>query len=305
MSEVATAAKEEYESYIAMVEETLGLFAAFPATAFGSIDMRSLAVNLCRFQDRWAAPLELPFGMGYAYEETLATPRPEEWLRRIGAVVEASGGALHYAGSEEWKKATAAETEASGGDPSSSSSSSSSASPSVEPEISFAKWMKELHLALVCCSEQGEEHESQARALCGCWYYHASETCFVEGEEAPDAEGEADDSSQEDAAGSVSKRRRTPLGSVAQDEEMGEDEDEEDDDEYEPSGDEEDNDDDDDDEEEDEEEEEENVEDEQESIAGSKRAAGEEGAPDAKKSKPSGGEYEEELKGEAQEGGAS
>lgn len=187
-----------------------------------------------------------------------------------------------------------------GGDPSSSTSPAPSDSDSVskaEPEISFAKWMKDLHLALVCCSEQGEEHVGAARALCGCWYYHASETCFVEG-------GEEESNSLDEEEDTTGKRRRTPLASYAEEEEMI-DEDEDEDDEYEPTGDDDDNDDDDDEEGDDEDDEVEGEEEEGESVSGLKRAASEEGAPDAKKQKNSGAEYVEELKGEPEEGATS
>ena len=61
---------------IELIYETLVYLGEVGKETRNNFDLRSLAINLCEFQERFSTPLELPFGLGSEFSQKLETPRP-------------------------------------------------------------------------------------------------------------------------------------------------------------------------------------------------------------------------------------
>ena len=161
---------------ISLASETLDYLGKVCAEGHLS-ELRSLAVNLCHFQERFSVPMELPFGMGTDFAEKLETPRPVDVLFKLGAIYkipqetmeeiclkDTQGNFYCLAGGALWKKMVESK-KLEGAD-------------SEEPKVSSFSWLKDLFSVF-----RREKKLDASRRLAACWYYTATQVDFDEKED--------------------------------------------------------------------------------------------------------------------------
>ena len=166
----------ENKSYIELANATINVLAKLADLPFSSkFDLRSLAKNLCNFQDRWAEPIDLPYEMGKDISEKIQIERSTEALKKLHCIYEyknENGETTKcLAGSEEWKNLI--------------SKNELKEEESIPPNENFALWLVDLFELFQSAAEESNSELllSEIRPLAACWYYHASETSFEGTEE--------------------------------------------------------------------------------------------------------------------------
>ena len=155
-------AKSEYTAYIQLAEHSLNIIHNHLNILNDKYNIRELCTNICLFQERWATPMELPFGMGSDLQQPIKIKRDENKLLELGCGVKDSEGMFILVGSKKWEKLPEAINN--------------------PVNITFASWIVTLVELLGFLYETSEEvlHKETCRRLITCWYYHATETDFSE-----------------------------------------------------------------------------------------------------------------------------
>ena len=161
---------KEYKAYINLASETLEFLYKLKKEGSSSVSdelFREVSTNICHFQERWATPMELPFGMGTDLKKPIEIIRNEDIMLELDcAIKNPTGDAPTFVvrESSSWKYLME----------------NGKLENQEKTKITFANWMIDLFDILV----QGKDKfPSLARSLASRWYYHASETDFEESDE--------------------------------------------------------------------------------------------------------------------------
>jgi len=162
---------KEYNAYINLAAETLELLHKVKQEQipeFDTVHYRQLATNLCHFQERWATPMELPFGMGTDLKKPIDVQRDPKVLLNLDCAVEnpTENGSLVIRETSTWKYLVE----------------NGQLAGEEATEITFAAWIVDLFNVLCAvskCDKLSHLH-LDCRSLASRWYYHASETDFNE-----------------------------------------------------------------------------------------------------------------------------
>ena len=164
---------KEYKAYIQLASETIDLLFRVKDEEFmKDYNLGELCANLCDFQDRWATPMELPFGMGMDLIKPIEVKRDANQLITLGCAIEhpEHKDKILIIGSSQWKQYQSDGT--------------------VEDsniKITFAEWMITIFEVLQKVYSSISSEKSTCQSLASRWFYHATETDFEES-----SEGDAD-----------------------------------------------------------------------------------------------------------------